>query len=129
MSDAPGGPDATFAAYLADGRFMLQRSHSSGRYVFYPRLLEPESGNGDLAWVEPSGLGTVYATTVVRRRPEKGGPYNIALIDLDEGVRLMSRIETIDPGDVVIGMRVRAHVAVDRAPAVLVFHPLGHEEG
>ena len=128
MSDSPGGPDATFAAYLADGRFMLQRSRSSGRYVFHPRLLEPESGNDDLAWVEPSGLGTVYATTVVRRRPEKGGPYNIALIDLDEGVRLMSRVETIDPGDVVIGMRVRSHVALDRTPAVLVFHPVRHEK-
>ena len=128
MSDSPGGPDAAYAAFLADGRFMLQRSRSSGRYVFHPRLLEPKSGNDDLAWVEPSGLGTVYATTVVRRRPEKGGPYNIALIDLDEGVRLMSRVETIDPDDVVIGMRVRANVALDRTPVVLVFHPVGHEE-
>ncbi len=123
------GPDAAFAATLAQGRFLLQRSRSSGRFVFHPRVLEPGSGRADLEWVEPSGLGTVYATTVVRRRPDKGGPYNVALIDLDEGVRLMSRVDAVAPERVAIGMRVRAHVDTASTPPILVFLPLDGEAG
>jgi uncharacterized OB-fold protein len=41
--------------------------------------------------------------------PRKGEPYNVALIDCDEGFRLMSRVEGIPPMDVAIGTRVRFH--------------------
>jgi DUF35 OB-fold domain, acyl-CoA-associated len=63
-----------------------------------------------LNWIEPSGQGTVYSTTVVRRKPEAGGDYNVALIDLAEGVRLMSRVDDVAPDQVRIGMPVRAQV-------------------
>ena len=54
------------------------------------------------------GLGTVYATTVVY--PAEGKPFNVALIDCDEGFRLMSRVEDIAPERVRIGQRVRFRV-------------------
>ncbi|MDW8445181.1 MAG: zinc ribbon domain-containing protein [Acetobacteraceae bacterium] len=63
------GPEAQFRAFLAEGRLMLQRSRSTGRYVFFPRVAAPGTGERDLEWVEASGLGTVYATTVTRQRP------------------------------------------------------------
>ena len=47
---------------------------------------------------------TVYATTVVR--PRDGEPYNVALVDTEEG-RRMTRVEGIVPEDVRIGMAVR----------------------
>lgn len=120
---AGDGPEATFRAYLRAGRFMIQRSRDTGKYVFYPRVLAPGTGESDLEWVEASGRGTVYSTTVVRQRPEKGGDYNVALIDLDEGPRMMSRVEGIDPEEVTIGMAVQARVAeIDGEPAV-VFDP------
>jgi len=121
--DGPG-PEAVFREHLAQGRFMIQRSASTGRYVFYPRVVAPGTGEADLEWVEASGEGTVYATTVTRRRPEHGGDYNVALIDLAEGPRMMSRVVGIDPGDVTIGMKVRARVQeLNGAPAV-VFEPV-----
>jgi hypothetical protein len=125
MSDATTpGPEAQFRAYLDQGRFMIQRSKSTGACVFYPRVAAPGSGAADLEWVEASGEGVVYSTTVVRNRPEKGGDYNVALIDLAEGPRMMSRVVDIDPADVRIGMKVRARVGdLDGAPQVL-FAPL-----
>jgi hypothetical protein len=120
--DGPG-PEARFHAFLKEGRFMIQRSASTGRYVFYPRVLAPGTGEADLEWVEASGEGTVYATTVTRRRPEQGGDYNVALIDLKEGPRMMSRVVGIEPEKVTIGMRVRARIEeLNGAPAV-VFEP------
>ncbi len=104
------GPDAVFAAFLADGRFMLQQCDECKKHVFYPRVLCPHCGSPKLSWQPASGQGTVYSTTVVRRKPEQGGDYNVALVDLHEGPRMMSRVDGISPHEVAIGMAVRAQI-------------------
>jgi uncharacterized OB-fold protein len=124
MSEAAalvGGPEAQFRAFLAEGRFMIQRSRSTGRCVFYPRVALPGTGEADLEWIAPSGLGTVYAITVNRARE---GAYNVAIVELDEGPRLLTRIEGVDSAP--IGTRVRARIApIDGAPQV-VFDVVSH---
>jgi uncharacterized OB-fold protein len=84
-------------------------------------MLCPHCGADRLSWKTPDGRGTVYSTTVVRRKPEAGGDYNVALIDLAEGVRLMSRVDGIAPDAVRIGMAVRAQVAVNDGRGQVVF--------
>lgn len=115
-------PEREYLAFLAQGRFMLQRSRASGRHVFYPRVVAPGSGDTDLEWVEASGKGTVYATTVVRQRPP-AADYNVVLVDLDEGVRMMSRVEGVPPADVRIGLRVQARVRTGGDTPMVVFEP------
>lgn len=116
-------PEFDYQRFLCEGRFMLQRSRQSGGYVFYPRVAEPGTGNADLEWVEASGRGVVYSTTVVRQRPPTPN-YNVALIDLEEGVRMMSRVEGVAAEAVQIGMAVKAKILQDDpAAAVLVFEP------
>lgn len=83
-----------------------------GRPVFPPRA--------GLDWAESGGLGTVYATTTAR--PRDGGPYNVSLIDLDEGLRLMSRVEGVAPEEVAAGLRVRLEFSPGDPP-VPVFRP------
>jgi uncharacterized OB-fold protein len=68
----------------------------------------PFTGSDKLEWRISKGLGTVYATTIVH--PAEGKPFNVALIDCDEGFRLMSRVEDIAPEAVRIGQRVRFRV-------------------
>jgi hypothetical protein len=68
------------------------------RPVFRPRV-------GPATWRVSAGLGTVYATTVVR--PRGAEAYNLVLVDLDEGFRMMSRVVGVDPEAVAIGARVR----------------------
>lgn len=114
------GPEARFKAYLAEGKFMIQRSASTALHVFYPRVATPCSGATDLEWVEASGDGVVYATTVTRRRPEQGGDFNISLIQLAEGPRMMAWVDGAPPSDIKIGMAVKARVgAIDGEPAVI----------
>jgi len=115
-------PEQDYLRFLAAGRFMILRSRSSGRYVFYPRVAEPRTGATDLEWVEASGRGTVHATTVVRQRPP-AADYNVALIDLAEGPRMMSRVDGIPPDAVEIGMAVRAKVIVENGKPLVVFEP------
>ena len=113
-------PDSDFRQFLAQGRFMIQRS-ASGRHTFYPRVAEPGTG-AELQWVEASGRGVVYATTVVRRKPPEPS-YNVALIDLDEGPRMMSRVEGLAPEAVTIGLRVQARLIAQDGEPIVVFDP------
>jgi uncharacterized OB-fold protein len=116
----PFHPDIEFQRFLAEGRFMIQRSRSGGEFVFYPRVVAPGTGARDLEWVEASGRGRVYSTTVVRRKPPEPS-YNVALVDLEEGPRMMSRIEGLAPEEVKIGMAVKARIAVQDDEPVIVF--------
>jgi uncharacterized OB-fold protein len=116
----PSGPEKHYLDALKEGRFEIQRCAACTRHVFYPRVLCPHCGSERLEWVAPSGRGVVYSTTVVRRRPADGGDYNVCLVDLAEGVRMMSRVAAIAPADVKIGMAVTARIAdglVEFAPA------------
>ena len=105
-------PHARFTAAARAGRLDYQWDPRTQRAVFHPRV-------GDhLEWRTSAGLGTVYATTVLRRRDEP--PANLALVDLDEGFRMMSRVEGVAPEDVAIGMRVRVRFDDEAVP---VFEP------
>jgi uncharacterized OB-fold protein len=115
-------PEAQYEAFLAEGRFMLLRSRATGRCFWFPRVAEPGTGSTDLEWIEASGKGVVYSTTVIRQKPPTPN-YNLALIDLAEGVRMMSRVESIAPEEVRIGMPVRAKIVREGDRPLLVFEP------
>lgn len=115
-------PEKDYISFLKQGRFMIQRCKDSGRHIFYPRVAEPVTGSTNLEWVEASGRGTVYSTTVVRQKPPTPS-YNVALIDLAEGPRMMSRVEGIAPEAVRIGMKVKARIVREGDEPVVVFDP------
>src|SRR5262245_58705769 len=108
MPDAPASPLNAYIAHLERGELAYQFSPAANRAVFYPRLLCPHTGSDKLEWRVSKGLGTVYATTVVH--PAEGKPFNVALVDCDEGFRLMSRVEDVAPENVRIGQRVKFRV-------------------
>lgn len=121
-TDQPqGGVQARYQQMLDAGRFAIQRCTACSKHVFFPRELCPHCGATALEWVQPKGEGTVHAVTTVRRKADAGGDYNVSLIDLDEGVRLMSRVDGVPVDKVRIGMRVRARVAVNDGRGLVVF--------
>jgi uncharacterized OB-fold protein len=109
----PSGPEGEFWAHLRNGRLMVQRSRSSGEFVFYPRLIAPKTGADDLEFVAVSGAGTVYSTTTIRRPAKHGGDHNVCVVDMDEGFRMLGRVVDHNPDAVRIGMRVQA--AIEKA--------------
>lgn len=115
------GIQARHQAELNAGRFLIQHCGGCDRHIHYPREVCPHCGSDALQLVPPRGTGTVYATTTVRRKAEAGGDYNVALIDLDEGVRLMSRVEGVALADVAVGQRVQARVVVSNEVGLVVF--------
>jgi uncharacterized protein len=115
-------PEMEYRAHLAAGRFMIQRSASTRRHVFYPRIMAPGTGQTDLEFVPASGLGVVYSVTVVRKKPPSPS-YNVVLIDLAEGPRMMSRVVGVSADDVRIGMTVQARLIEEDGAPMVVFEP------
>jgi uncharacterized OB-fold protein len=130
MSASPTspGPEQLYREALARGQFQVQHCIDCGKYVFYPRVLCPHCGSDRLSWTRPSGLGTVYSVSIVRKKPADGGDYNVVLVDLAEGVRLMSRVEDVANEAVVIGMRVQAEIREQDGKPIVVFVPTARVE-
>lgn len=103
---------------VALGELRLQRCRDCARAVFPARIVCPHCFGEELESLRAAGTGTVYSKTVVHRAFgafAEHVPFTIALIDLDEGVRMMSRIVGETP--VAIGDRVRLRVTrLDDAP-------------
>ncbi|HSQ04076.1 MAG TPA: OB-fold domain-containing protein [Burkholderiales bacterium] len=118
---AEQSPLGKYLEHLKQGELAYQVDEK-GKAVFYPRAVAPVTG-GNLEWRVSKGVGTVYSTTVVYYKNE--APLNVALIDMDEGFRLMSRVEDIDAMQVKIGMRVRfrTHPGDEKQPPYPVFTP------
>ena len=88
-----------------EGRLTVQRCAACGSHQFYPRPFCLSCESSDLEWVDASGSGTIYSITTVRIpvSDELQTPYLLALVDLDEGPRLLTNI---DAGTASIGDRV-----------------------
>ena len=115
------GPEQQFKNYLSEGKFMIQKSKSLNKFFFHPRVAFPGTGERDLEWVEASGNGIVYSTSCNRRLPEKGGDFNISLITLQEGPRIMAKIEGVAPDQVVIGQKVKARISSLKGEPAIIF--------
>ena len=123
-NDQPKSPLAVYREHGAKGELAYQVCTDDDRVVFFPRAVAPGTASPNLEWRVSKGLGTVYATTTLF--PRNQDPYDVSMIDLDEGFRMMSRVEPIDPMAVAIGMRVRVRMipGTDEQPAYPVFDPV-----
>jgi uncharacterized OB-fold protein len=111
----------------AQGRLLLTRCPSCQAVVWYPRAMCPECGNRGTDWFEASGRGTVYTFTVVHKGDGayRGDPYVLAYVELDEGPRVLTNVVDVDPGEVRIGMAVRAVFhPTDKGSALVRFAPV-----
>jgi uncharacterized OB-fold protein len=101
-----------FWASLERRAMEVQRCEACGTYVFYPRGLCPACSSRALRWTPVSGRGRIYAFTIVHRPTNAAfradAPYVVAMVELDEGCRMMTNIVGVapDPSQMRIGMPV-----------------------
>ena len=99
------------AAVLGRGpraQLLIKRCAACGRAHFYPRPFCPHCWSDRVDWEEASGRATLYTYSIVRRNdlPPFGErvPYVAAVVDLDEGPRMMTNVEGCDYDELRIGM-------------------------
>jgi uncharacterized protein len=106
--------DADTAPYweaLREGTVLIQWCAACRAHQFYPRLVCRRCW-GSVEWVAARGRGRVYSFTVVHRAPagfQELAPYAVALVELEEGVRMMGHLAG-DPDRVAVGMPVVVRV-------------------
>lgn len=118
--------NSAFWSAAAEHRLVVQRCGGCGRFLHPPRPVCPWCGAADLAFVEACGTGSVHSYAFVHhpRNPAFDYPIVAALVDLDEGVRLVTNLVDVDRHDVEIGMPVEVtFVPTAGGGAVPVFRP------
>ena len=90
---------------------VIPRSKTTGEYFFYPRAFSPgDDMTDDIEWVKASGKAKVWTFAIRHMGPTKAykgdPPYVVALVETDEGVKMMTNVVDCDPKDVHIGMEV-----------------------
>jgi uncharacterized OB-fold protein len=94
---------------LAQSELRIQRCDACSRHVFYPRSICPHCSSEKLSWITATGKGTIYSYTVAH---QAFGPYAdevpfvVAIVELAEGVRMMTRIVDTPPDQIHIGAAV-----------------------
>ena len=129
-------PNALTAPYWQaahQGELKLPRCEACMKFHFYPRSACPFCGSVNLAWQAVSGTGEVYSYTVVHRAPSTGFaeqvPYVVAVVALDEGPHLMTRLTQVQPGAESIGLRVQVEFErQDDETTLPVFRPMGEHQ-
>jgi uncharacterized OB-fold protein len=104
---------------LAQGELRIQRCKNCAKAVFYPRAMCPHCHADELEWMVASGKGTIYTYTVTHQAfgPfAEDVPFVVALVELEEGARMMSRI--------IDAPRERVRIG---APVMVTFRGTGEE--
>ena len=109
------------------GRLAYQTCRSCGHAQVFPRPFCGCCGHADLAWNAAAGTGTVVGHSVLHRAPTPADrerlPYAVALVELDEGFRVMGNADL----DLSIGARVSLSFAAHGERCLLRFDPLEQE--
>jgi uncharacterized OB-fold protein len=88
----------------------FQRCHSCGYVRYPPASCCPECLSGEYSWERDSGLGALWSFCVYHRAYDPAFkdalPYNVALIELDSGPRIVSNVLGVAHGDLRVGMRL-----------------------
>ena len=124
----PSSTTRPFWDGLNKREIQIQRCEGCDSWVFYPRTRCPSCLNDQLIWQKVSGWGVLYTFTLARQPTAphfaEETPQRLAVVELDEGVRMTSTLVNVDPSDIVIGMRLRPYFdQVSEAITLLRYQP------
>jgi uncharacterized OB-fold protein len=124
---AGGNVVGEFWSAAADGRLLIQRCTACGTRQFYPRQVCAACGSTP-EWEQASGRGVVHTFTIVRQNGAKPFsaelPYVVAIVELEEGPRMMGNVTGCAPENVTVGMPVHAYaVTIEDGLAVPFWEP------
>lgn len=112
------------------GQLVIQKCDSCNEFQFYPRGICANCWSNDIKWYKASGKGTVWSFTVTYQNRTPGFaedvPYILALVELEEGVRMFTNILECDPKEAKIGMPVEVtFVRANDQITIPYFKPAG----
>jgi uncharacterized OB-fold protein len=120
--------NAFFWEAADEGRLVVQRCNGCGRLRHPPRPMCPDCLSLEFEVVPLSGRGSLYSYAILHhpRHPAFDYPLIAALVDLEEGIRLVSNLTGVEAADIEIGIELEVgFAATENGGAVPVFRPIG----
>lgn len=108
-------------------QLLIQHCGDCHQYIYYPRIVCPNCMSSNISWHESSGRGKVYSYTIVRFGPpgfNDDVPFVSALVELEEGVRMITNIVNCDVEDVTCDMPVEVTFEQRDTVKLPVFKPI-----
>lgn len=100
------------------GRLIIKSCLDCGKSYWYPRALCPACLSANTQWMDASGKGTIYSFTIMRT----AAPYVLAMVELDEGVTMLTNIVDAELDAIRVGARVKVEFRPsDGGPPVPAF--------
>jgi len=110
----PDGFNAEFYRHCREGRLAFQRCDDCGAWRHLPRYMCARCGSERSSWQASSGRGKIFSWTITHQAMHPAFahevPYVIAVVELEEGVRLVSRLRGIAPKDVRLDLPVEVEL-------------------
>lgn len=107
---ALAGLSGEFYGWCRQGELRFQRCSDCGTFRHVPREMCAECNSMSWEWVPSSGRGTVFTWTVVQRALHpafvNATPIAPVIVEMEEGVRLLSTVVDCPPEELAIGMPV-----------------------
>lgn len=99
---------------LRQHKLLVQRCNACAIAYYYPRPFCPHCLSDDVAWEEASGKGTLYSFVINHRSPPGfDAPYIIAVVQLDEGPRMMTNLVGIEPDPEMVRCDMAVEIVFD----------------
>ena len=110
--------DASYEHFLNEEKLMGSKCTRCGTLSVPPRSVCVKCYGDEMEWVEMKGTGTLQAFTLIAVGPpsmsqegyDRNNPYCSGVVELDEGVKVVARIEGVDtknPENIQVGARLR----------------------
>lgn len=111
-----------------EGRLLLRSCRACGVRHYYPRPFCPSCWSDDVEWVEASGRASLYTWSTVHRNDlppfHEQVPYVAAVVELEEGPRMMTRLVGCDEAEITMGMALQAEFEpLTDEVTIVVFRP------
>lgn len=113
---------------LNAGKILIQHCADCETWVFYPRSRCSNCLSAALHWREVSGAGVLYTFTLGRQptAPHFADevPQKLAIVELEEGVRMTSTLVNVDEADIRVGMKLKPVFDKQAGTTLLRFEPI-----
>lgn len=112
-----------FLEYVQQRELRYARCDRCEGVLAYAERVCREHPRARLEWVRASGRATLHALATYRLAysADQPTPYNVAVVELEEGPRLVSSVQAQDPGSLAVGMPLQAFFAGN---GLLMFAPV-----
>ena len=99
---------------LKQRRLLIQRCTDCGNAYYYPRPFCPACLSSAVEWEQASGKGKLYSFVINHRAaPGFVAPYIIAVVELDEGPRMMSNLVDVEPDPAMVRCEMPVEIVFD----------------